>query len=440
MTTTRPQVLSDTNAIPQAVEDSDYPVSPVPKYARKSLASLVFVLLGFTVFTPTMLAGAQVGTAFQFLPLLTIFGLGSLILGAYVTTLGWIGARTGLTTVVMARYVMGNKGSKVASIVLGGTQVGWYGVIIGTVGELTAEAFGWESRVAVISTMLITSALMCATACFGYHGMYWVSVISTPLILALAVWVAYECLSEVGGLSGLMDAEPTSMMTFGLAVTTVVGTFVSAGTQAPNWTRFARKESHAVIACIVGFTFGNLAMLIFGAIGAVTTGEGDFVLILYNMGMILLGLLLMFGNLWKSNADTAYAFGVAGAEIFSAKTKIPFVIGGSIIGTLLAVFGVSNQLVGFLTLLGIFIPPLGGVIIGDYLARWHRNGMDESTSLPAFNWVNIIFYTIASTCAWLSNHYEFFIAPLIGILIAISLPLIWKAGSKTQTAGSVRVS
>jgi cytosine permease len=90
--------------------DPDYPVTPVPLHARRKFISLAIVLLGFTVFTPTMLAGAELGVAFRFRDLLLVIGLGSLILGAYVSVLGWIGARTGLTTVVMSRYTLGTKG------------------------------------------------------------------------------------------------------------------------------------------------------------------------------------------------------------------------------------------------------------------------------------------------------------------------------------------
>ena len=43
------------------VVDADYPVTPVPAHARKSFFSIAVVLLGFTVFTPTMLAGATLG-------------------------------------------------------------------------------------------------------------------------------------------------------------------------------------------------------------------------------------------------------------------------------------------------------------------------------------------------------------------------------------------
>ncbi|MDN5897030.1 MAG: hypothetical protein L0H93_23785, partial [Nocardioides sp.] len=48
-----------------AVIDPDYPVTPVPGHARKSFFSLAVVLLGFTIFTPTMLAGAELGRAFS---------------------------------------------------------------------------------------------------------------------------------------------------------------------------------------------------------------------------------------------------------------------------------------------------------------------------------------------------------------------------------------
>nr|WP_272928706.1 cytosine permease [Leucobacter luti] len=408
-------------AAAEPVIDRDYPVTPVPRHARKGFFSLMVVLLGFTIFTPTMLAGAALGEAFGLRELLVVIAVGSLVLGAYVAVLGWIGARTGLTTVVMARYTLGSRGSKLASILLGGTQIGWYGVVIGTIGELTAQAFGWESSVARAAIMIAVSALMCATAVYGYRGMYWVSLISTPLILILAFWVMFRSLEEVGGWAGLAAIQPGGQMTLAVAVTTVVGTFVSAGTQAPNWTRFARSGRQAVIACVVGFLIGNGLMIFFGAIGAITFGEGDFVLVLFQLGLIGWGLFLLFGNLWKSNADAAYSFGVAGAELFEKPSKTRFVIYGSIIGTILALLGVGDHLPQYLGLLGTFIPPLGGVIIGDYLARWRRTQMPEGEVLPRFNWVNLGVYALSCALAWGAGQLELGIPPVIGIVAALVL-------------------
>lgn len=416
--------------------DLDYPVTPVPRSARRPFFSLAIVLLGFTIFTPTMLAGAALGTAFSFWTLILVIVAGSAILGAYVAMMGFAGARTGLTTVLMARYSFGTGGSKLASLLLGGTQIGWYGVIIGTIGELTSQALGWESYAARAAVMIGASILMCITACYGYRGMYWVSVVSTPLIIALACWVVSRSLDEVGGFSGLTSITPTTTMTVTLAITTVVGTFVSAGTQAPNWTRFARSGSQAAWACIIGFLLGNGMMILFGAIGAITFGEGDFVLVLYNLGLVGWGLILLFGNLWKSNADTAYAFGVAGAEMFRHPRKAPFIIGGCVVGTVLALVGVHNHLVDYLSLLGTFIPPLGGVLIGDFLCRW-RQGIPEGHTPPLVHWRHLAVYAFAAFLAWLSGELEIGIPPLIGIVVAIALTMVLHRRGGASAHGSL---
>lgn len=408
------------DSAPEAPLDPDYPVTPVPAHARKPFFSIAVVLLGFTIFTPTMLAGASLGPAFSFGNLLLVILAGSAVLGAYVALMGWVGARSGLTTVVMSRYTFGTSGAKIASILLGGTQIGWYGVVVGTIGDLTGTAFGWTSWPAKAAVMIVTSVLMCITACYGYRGMYWVSLVSTPLILILAGWVVIRSLDEVGGWAGLAAVQPTTTMSAAVAITTVVGTFVSAGTQSPNWTRFARTGRQAVWACVIGFLIGNGLMILFGAIGAITFHQGDFVVVLFNLGLVGWGLFLLFGNLWKSNADTAYAFGVAGAELFNKPRKLPFVVAGSIIGTVLALTGVQNHLVDYLVLLGVFIPPLGGAIIGDFLVRWRR-GIPEGQPMQVFRWQTVLAYGVASLAAWLSNHLGWGIPPVIGILVAGAL-------------------
>lgn len=53
----------------------------------------------------------------------------SVIFSSVFTTsfLGYIGAKTGLTH-LLARFSFGVKGSWLPSLLLGGTQVGWFGV------------------------------------------------------------------------------------------------------------------------------------------------------------------------------------------------------------------------------------------------------------------------------------------------------------------------
>lgn len=398
--------------------DPDYPIDPVPAHASKSLFSVAIVLLGFTFFTPTMLAGAQLGAAFDVTSLIWVLLLGSAVLGVYVGVIGGIGARTRLTTVMMCRYTLGRVGAKFASLLLGGTQVGWYGVTVATLAGLTASAFDWTGRGTEIALMVAGGAIMGVTAYYGYKGMYALSVVSVPLMLVLAGWVTWRSLDEVGGWSGLTAIEPTETIPLAAAVTIIVGTFASGGTQAPNWTRFARTPSAGFWACIVAFLIGELLMLGFGAIGALAFGEGDFVLVLYQLGLVGWGLVFLVANLWTTNDNTAYNFGVAGAEIANSRSKKPFVIGGVVIGTLLAITGIYDNLIEYLVWLGILIPPLGGVVIGDHLARW-RWGMPDTSALPAVEWRNLAAYAVAAVAAWWSNEAEWFIPPVVGAVVAV---------------------
>jgi cytosine permease len=248
--------------------------------------------------------------------------------------------------------------------------------------------------------------------------MYALSVVSVPLLLVLAGWVTWRSLDEVGGWSGLTAIEPTDTMPLAAAVTIIVGTFASGGTQAPNWTRFAKTPTSGFWACIVAFLVGELLMLGFGAIGALAFGEGDFVLVLYQLGLVGWGLVFLVANLWTTNDNTAYNFGVAGAEIANSRSKKPFVIGGVILGTLLAITGIYDNLIEYLVWLGILIPPLGGVVIGDFVARW-RHGLTDVDLLPAVEWRNLAAYAVAAFAAWWSSEAEWFIPPVVGAVVAV---------------------
>jgi cytosine permease len=424
---------------PAAEMDPDYPLTIVPRAARKSLLSLSIVLLGFTFFTPTMLAGAGIAPSFGFGQFLLVATLGSLVLGIYVSAIGGIGARTGLTTVVMSRYAFGDRGSKLVSLLLGGTQIGWYGVTVATLALLVQQATGWEGALARWVLVLLGGLVMGVTAYFGYRGMELLSAVSVPLLLILAGWVTWRSFVEIDANGGFGAITPTGGTSIAVAVTAIVGTFASGGTQAPNWTRFARTPTQGFVSGLVAFFIGELLMVFFGGIGALAFGIGDFVEVLFALNLTGWGLVFLVANLWTTNDNTAYNFGVAGAELFNANTKKPFVIGGVVIGTLLALPIYAN-LIGYLSWLGILIPPIGGVIIGDWLAHW-RSGMPEPLAyrFPAMRWDNLGVYAVATFVAWLSSVNEWFIPPVNGIVLAI-LGVIAVSALVSPKLGGVRTA
>lgn len=410
-------ILGDTSR-----PDPDYPLSPVPKTARRGLVSISVVLLGFTFFYPTMYAGAQIGLAYRFWPdLFLILGTGSLILGFYVAALCAVSAESGLTTVLLARYTFGKKGARWADLLLGGTQLGWFGVTVALMAKPFVDWLGldWADPATMIFWCLVWSATFTSTAYFGYKGMEALSLVAVPLILALGALMAVNSFAHAREtFGGITQIVPEGRIGFGAAMTLIVGTFASGGTQAPNWARFARGRRVAFLAGLFAFLLGNGLMLWFGAIGGNVYGEPDFAAVLKLQGMLGLGLVLLVLNVWTTNDNTAYSVGVAGTALFNYSRKRPFVLFAGAFGFLIAISGAYDYISTWMSALGILIPPLGGVILGDYyLVRKRILPPLEEARLVNFRPAALAAYALGVAAAQFSESSSFLIPPLNGILV-----------------------
>lgn len=405
------------------VVDEDYPASHVPLDKRKGFFSILFVFLGITFFSPTMAAGAQLGSAFKFNELLLIMLIGNLVLGVYVALNCAIGAETGLTSVLLARYTLGKTGAKWAGILLGGTQVGWYAVVTSYVGALYAKGLGYPNL--EIAFTIFWSIVFGVTALWGYKAMEKVAIVAVPTLLALVIYVPYLAIRDAGGIAGLSSIVPVGEMSISTAMTIIVGTFASMGTQACNWSRFSKSTKSAFWSGLIAFLIGNLLMLFSGVVGGLVYGEPDFVVVLMNLGIIFIALAILTLNIWTTAHAGAYSFGVAGAEFFNKPSKTPFVIGGVIISTILAITGFYAFLIPFLGWLGIFIPPLGGVIIGDYCFTYKRKIPKlEYTEFKSLRIAPTLSYFVGVVVAYITEMKSIGIPPLQGIIVAaICVPL-----------------
>jgi cytosine permease len=212
-----------------------------------------------------------------------------------------------------------------------------------------------------------------------------------------------------------MAITPTSDMTIGAAITLVFGTFVSGGTQATNWTRFAKSGKTAVIATLLAFFLGNGLMTLIGAFGALVYQQADIVNIMVAQGLATLGILMLFLNLWTTQDNTVYNFAIAGCNLVRTQRRKTVTIVGAAIGTVLAVLGMYEWLIPFLILLGTFIPPIGGVIMASFFVYYKRQyPAFEQTVLPAFNLPGLSAYAVGSIAAYTSP----WIAPIVGVLVS----------------------
>ncbi|MGM0552484.1 MAG: cytosine permease [Pseudomonadota bacterium] len=393
---------------------NDHPLSEVPDGARKGFWSMTVVLFGFTFFTSTLWAGGSLGMAFGFGELMLVIALGNLLLGTYAAMLAYIGCKSGLHTVLMGRFCFGEWGSKLSDLLLAFTQIGWYAWGTATVALILVETTPLPDPMET-GLMVTFGFAFCITAMIGYRGLDWLSRIAVPVMLLFVLFTLFVGIGEAGGPAGLLAQSPSADMSFGAALTIVIGTFVGGATLATNWTRFARTPRIAVIATLAAFVLGNGLMVLTGALGALIYRETDIIHVMLAQGFVTFTVLMLLLNIWSTQDNTIYNVGVAGCNLLRTRRRRLVTALGAAIGTGLAVLGMHDFLVPFLILLGTFIPPLGGVVMADYWLRHrgHYPRLDEAR-LPAIHWPGLLAYAVGSAVAW----YAPVVPPLAGVLAA----------------------
>nr|WP_215417942.1 cytosine permease [Escherichia coli] len=163
--------------------------------------ALTFVMLGLTFFSASMWTGGTLGTGLSYHDFFLAVLIGNLLLGIYTSFLGYIGAKTGLTTHLLARFSFGVKGSWLPSLLLGGTQVGWFGVGVAMFSIPVGKATGLDINLLIA----VSGLLMTVTVFFGISALTVLSVINGIIGTVCALWL-YN--NFVGWLTFLSAAIP----------------------------------------------------------------------------------------------------------------------------------------------------------------------------------------------------------------------------------------
>ncbi|WP_318475150.1 cytosine permease [Photobacterium leiognathi] len=386
--------------------DNNYSLGPVPLTARKGVASLTMVMLGLTFFSASMWTGGSLGTGLSFDDFFLAVLIGNLILGIYTSFLGYIGASTGLSTHLLARFSFGTKGSWLPSALLGGTQVGWFGVGVAMFAIPVHKATGIDTNVLIIASGI----LMTVTVYFGMSALMILSAIAVPAIALLGSYSVVGAVESIGGVDQLKMMKPVDPIDFPVALAMVVGSFVSAGTLTADFVRFGKKPKSAVLVTMVAFFLGNSLMFIFGAAGAAVTGHSDISEVMIAQGLLIPAIIVLGLNIWTTNDNALYASGLGFANITGLPSKYISVVNG-LIGTLCALW-LYNNFVGWLTFLSLAIPPIGGVIIADFFINRKRYQYFTKAEFKTVNWAGMLAIAIGVA----AGHFLPGIVPVNAVL------------------------
>ncbi len=358
--------------------DSEHSLSAVDQGSRQGFFAVLVVMVGFTFFSPSMSAGGNLGIGLNMTSFFIAMILGNAFLGMYTGILAYIGQSTGLTLDLLARHSFGEKGSYLSSALISFTQIGWFGVGVAMFALPVAAIF----KINPILLIVITGVVMTATAYFGIKALAILGSIAVPLIAILGIYSVNFGINEVNGFANVFSEAPSAPITMAVALSIVIGSFISGGTATPNFTRFSKTPQIAVWATVIAFFLGNSIMFVFGAVGGAVTGNPDIFDILITQGLMIPAILVLGLNIWTTNNNALYTAGLGLANILNIQMK-PMVLVGGGIGTIAAIW-LYNNFVAYLSLLGGMIPPVGVVIIIHYFMN-RKEYTDENFKMKAVN-------------------------------------------------------
>jgi len=413
--------------------DVDYTSSRVPMEGRKSNISMFMVMLGFTFFSASMWAGQNLAAGLNFGGFIGALILGGVILGLYTGTLGYIGAKTGLTLDMLAHRSFGRKGSWLPSAMISFTQMGWFGVGLAMFAipvakeflglEVTPDHMPYQGYILVA----VAGLFMTASAYYGIKSLTIISYIAVPMIAVLGTVAMVLAIKH--GDDGLVqqfakvnDGSLTIIAGAGL----VIGSFVSGGTATPNFARFSKSGKIGCIVTVVAFFLGNSLMFFFGAVSSIYVGGNDIFEVMLNLNLFYMAVLVLGLNIWTTNDNALYSSGLGLCNIFGFSKKTMVLLAG-IIGTVSAVWLYWN-FCGWLNVLNCTLPPIGAILIVSYFMNRNEFHSDD-VDIKTVNWSSVIGVVLGAVVA---NLLHWGIASINGMVVAVACYLIGNALSRKK--------
>ena len=411
--------------------DVDFTSGRVTEEGRKSNLSMFMVMLGFTFFSASMWAGQSLAKGLDFAGFIGALILGGIILGGYTGTLGYIGAKTGLTLDMLAHRSFGRKGSWLPSAMISFTQMGWFGVGLAMFAiPIAQELLGLEVTpdhmpFSGYALVLIAGILMTASAYFGIKSLTIISYIAVPLVgilgtVAMVMAVHRGDATLVQQFAATNDGSLTIIAGAGL----VIGSFVSGGTATPNFARFSKNGKIGFWVTVVAFFLGNSLMFFFGAVSSIYVGGNDIFEVMLNLNLFWFAVIVLGLNIWTTNDNALYSSGLGLSNIFGFSKKTMVLVGG-IIGTIAAVWLYWN-FCGWLNVLNCTLPPIGAILIISYFMN-RKSYESDDAEIKTVNWASVIGVVLGAVVA---NLLKWGIPAINGMIVAIICYLIGYAVSK----------
>lgn len=393
----------------------------VPAEERKGWLSIAMIWAGNVICVPALMVGGMVSAGLNFKQSVLAMLIGYGIVVAYMTLLGIASTDLGVPSTVSISRAYGTRGAGVAvSLIIAVSMTGWFGfqtyVCANSFCMIMANFLG--VNIPLWLSIIFWGCAMFITSVYGIGMIRILNMISVPALFILLIYGVINALGQPGAaatIASYAPPTPTPMLT---GITLAVGGFAAGSVLAGDYTRYCKNRKDTVISSIVGVIPAGVGALVIGALLAITAGNYDITMMFSNIGLPVIGLIVLILATWTTNTGNAYSAGIAVVNIFKLKDNkrsLATLICGAV-GTLLALLGIIDLFVPFLSILGYAIPPIAGVAIADYWIKGKGNA-DKWKAKEGVNWLGVISWLAGTAvAAFLPN---FFIPTINAIVVSM---------------------
>ncbi|MDN5322556.1 MAG: cytosine permease [Clostridia bacterium] len=364
---------------------NDYALERTPLEARKPMWDVFLVRFGAVATMSQFILGATLGYGMTLKGALIATLLGSVLLEIVSFLIGVAGAKEGMSTSLLTRWTgFGKVGSSLISLIIAISCIGWFGIQNSVFAEGLIKAFGGNVSFKLMA--FITGISITLIVVFGYKMISWTAKIAVPGFLAAVAYATYKMLSE-HSLSELLNSPPPGEhLSLGVAITMVAGGFMVGAIVTPDLSRYNRNAKDVFWMTFLSIILGEIIINVVAVLMAHAVKSSDVVSIMFNLGGMFAALLVIFATI-KINDLNLYAASLGATNFLDAMFGIKanrgfltIIIG--VLGTLMSIMGILDNFVSFLVILGVAVPPVGGIIIIDYFVlRRHRKALEDSLAV-----------------------------------------------------------
>ncbi|MFC3052846.1 cytosine permease [Kordiimonas pumila] len=429
-------MLSETDTI------EDYSVSTVPEEQTISGWRVAAIIIGINVGLATFLNGAQVGSALGLKDALFCAFLGGVILCIMGSLTAIASVRSRLSTYLLVQHSFGLKGAVVVNIMLAIIHLGWFGVNASFFGSAMVAAIRELYHIAGPFGVIVMagSLLMAITTIFGFKAINKLALWAIPILLGIFITVFVMSIQKFGVV--MTDPTPPVAMTFGVALSTIVGGNLLTVAAMPDLSRFITTNKQAVIGMLLSFPIATPLLVLLAAVPTMATDDVDIMNIITGFGLGLPALVILVFSTWTANSVNLYSYSLSLAATIRSIKPWVFTIVGALIGGIMAVVGIVESFVPFLLLLGVIIPPIAAIYVIDNFTVF-GNGYDAKnlTEGPSVRWRSIVTWLV-SAAVGLAGMYDVIAlttAPALdATLVAVVLHMILRKWSPQPDVTHIR--